>query len=129
MRKALRIEQTPPPSLIADRDRTTRGLLSQQLLRQQNRAYRNTGGVSQNNRRCGFVPAYFDMRTGRSVVSCFADGQPAPVHLLDGLPSEWVEARDAQGNVTKARSGVVAGFLRNGVFFTREAAAQAVKTS
>lgn len=69
------------------------------------------------------------MRTGRSVVSCFADGQPAPVHLLDGLPSEWVEARDAQGNVTKARSGVVAGFLRNGVFFTREAAAQAVKTS
>lgn len=126
--QALGIEQTPQPSPNSDRDRTTRGILSQRLLRRQNRVYRGTGGVSQHNRRSGFVPAYYDVRSGRAVVSCFADGKPAPVHVLDGLPAEWVETRDAKGRVTKARTGVVAGFLRDGIFFTREAAAQAVKT-
>lgn len=126
---ALWIEQVPQTSSGSDRDRVTRGVLSQQLLRRQNRTYRGTGGVSKNNRHSGFIPAYFDQLTGLAVASSFADGTLAPVHVLDGLPSDWIEKRDVKGRVTKARPGVVAGFLREGEFFTREAAAQAVKES
>ena len=126
--QALGIEQTSPSSPTSERDPITRGILSQQLLRMQNRVFRGTGGVSRNNRQSGFVPAYYDVSSARAVVSRFADGNPAPVHVLDGLPADWVETRDAKGRVTKARTGVFAGFLRDGVFFTREAAAEAVKT-
>jgi hypothetical protein len=109
-----------------ERLRKTAGILSAQLLRNQNSLFDGTTGVSRNNRASGFVPGYLDRHSGLSVVSRFADGRPAPVHLLEGLPEDWVAARDGCGRVTKVRAGVVAGFLRNGRFYTREEAAQAV---
>jgi len=109
-----------------DRDRKAAGILSAQLLNNQNCLFGGSGGVSRNNRGAGFVPGYLDLHSGLSVVSCFADGRPAPVHVLDGLPDDWVAHRDACGRVTKARAGVVAGFLRNGRFYTREEAAYAL---
>jgi hypothetical protein len=105
--------------------RKTAGILSSQLLKNQNDLYNGTLGVSRNNRDAGFVPGYFDRHSGRTAMSRFADGRPAPVHVLDGLPDEWIAERDACGRVTKARAGVVAGFLRNGRFYTREEAARA----
>jgi len=109
-----------------ERLRKTAGILSSQLLKNQNNLFESTRGVSHNNRSAGFVPGYLDRHSGRSVISRFADGRPAPVHVLDGMPQEWVAERDAYGHVTKARAGVVAGFLRNGQFYTREEAAKAV---
>ena len=57
------------------------------------------------------------------MVSRFANGAPAPVHVLDGLPDAWVSHRDAQGRVVRARCSVIAGFLLGEQFYTREQAA------
>ncbi len=95
-------------------------------LRQQNRCFANTGGVSANNRQHGFVPAFKDTHTGRVELSRFRDGAPAPIHLLDGLPEDWVIDRGDDGEVLAISDSVVSGFVRDGVFFTREQAAHKV---
>lgn len=102
------------------------GPTAPERLRLENRTYAGSGGVSRHNRHRGFLPAFFDSETGRSVLSRFADGRVAPVHLLDGLPDEWVETRDRQGRVRSVRPGVIAGFVLDGRFYTREQAARAV---
>lgn len=94
-------------------------------LLQENAVYGATGGVSENNRRHGFRPAYRDSATGRIAISRFADGRIAPVHVLDGLPEDWVVARDAEGHVCKVLETIHAGFVRSGRFFSREAAVRA----
>ena len=96
------------------------------ILRQENLAFVGTGGVSQENRSGGFRPAFYDRASGRAVLARFADGRPAPMHLLDGLPREWVVARDAGGRVSAVKDTVIAGFLRDGRFYTREQAAAAL---
>jgi hypothetical protein len=70
------------------------------------------------------VPGYLDTESGVAVISRFADGRPAPVHVLDGLPEDWVSCRYASGEVAAARAGVIAGFIRGGRFYTREEAAR-----
>ena len=89
-------------------------LMSIQRLRCENRRYRGTRGISQNNRGAGFLPAFCDMETGRTELSRLAGGRPAPIHLLCGLPDEWVATRDAGGTVLALKASVVAGFLRGG---------------
>lgn len=100
-------------------------LLSYTALHQENRRFAGSGGVSRENRAQGFVPAFYDTRSHRTVISRFANGDTAPIHLLEGLPEEWVVARDASGRVTAVKDSVIAGFLRQGRFYTREQAAQA----
>ena len=96
-------------------------------LAEENRRCAGSGGLSQNNQAAGFLPAYRDARTNRVVPSCFADGRLAPVHVLEGLPSEWVTSRDAEGRVTGVVDSVEAGFLRDGRFYSREQAAAALR--
>jgi hypothetical protein len=92
--------------------------------------YRCTGGVSQNNRSLGFEPAFIDRETETVHLSRFPDGRPAPCHLLNGLPAELVLARNEQGRVTRVKSSVVSGFVRDERFYTRdEAAAMLVSAS
>jgi hypothetical protein len=125
----------PTPQLLttadstreSERERRTKGILSQQLLQRQNRTFAGSGGVSQNNSAAGFVPGYFNTRSGVAVRSCFSDGAPAPIHLLDGLPDSWILTRGNQGKVLEARPEVIAGFIRDGIFYTREEAALATK--
>jgi hypothetical protein len=57
-------------------------------------------------------------------VSRFANGTPAPIHILDGAPEEWVVARDPSGRVIAVKASVIAGFLHQGRFYTRAQAAQ-----
>jgi hypothetical protein len=102
------------------------GSLCRCVLDGQNIAYGGTGGVSQNNRGAGFVPAYQNTATGETVLSRFADGRPAPVHILDGLPPDWVAGRDATGHVCRAHEAIVAGFWRDGAFYSRAEAARLV---
>ena len=83
-----------------------------------------TGGVSAGNRCLGFRPAFKDTSSGKVYLSCFADGRPAPVHVLDGLPERLMRAQNASNNVMKHM--VIAGFVLDDTFYTREEAAQAV---
>jgi hypothetical protein len=92
----------------------------------ENERYRGAGGRSEENRPCGFRPAFLDTRTQRVYESRFADGMPAPVHLLDGLPAELVLTRSAARRVTAVLPTVIAGFIRAGRFYTREEACRAV---
>ena len=97
--------------------------LSYQALRQQNSRFRNTGGVSKENRDRGFKPAFHDRQSQRTELARFRDGRPAPCHLLEGLPVDWVEKRTTSGTVLAVRSSIVAGFVRDGQFYTRQEAA------
>ncbi len=90
----------------------------------QNSAYQGTGGVSENNRASGFLPAYQHLDSGETALSRFSDGRPAPIHLLDGLPQAWVADRDASGRAQCLIAGITVGFVREGRFYTREEAAR-----
>ncbi|MEQ8483877.1 MAG: AMP-binding protein [Pseudomonadales bacterium] len=95
-------------------------------LHRDNLAFAGTGGVSAGNRCARFHPAFRDAATGQVERARFADGSAAPMHVLDGLPDAWVAERDVHGNPCTLRPGIVAGFVRDGVFYTREQAAAAV---
>ncbi|HKJ94251.1 MAG TPA: hypothetical protein VKA32_01325 [Gammaproteobacteria bacterium] len=86
-------------------------------------AYRHTGGVSDNNRHRGFVPAFLDTATGIIHLSRNPDGTPAVCHCMDGLPDELVCTRNTAGHAETIKETVIAGFERDGCFFTREQAA------
>jgi hypothetical protein len=107
-------------------DRSRVGSYSNAGLILENKQFGTTGGVSENNREEGFLPAFQDMATGRVYRSCFASGKPAPIHVLDGLPGELVVARDARDCAIAFKPTLVAGFLRGNRFYTREQAAQFV---
>jgi hypothetical protein len=93
-------------------------VLNNAVLERENQVFRGTGGRSEENRGLGFLPAFMDAITQVIYRSCFADGRPAPFHLLDGLPDEVV----ISGRVAAIRGSVVAGFVRDGRFYTREEA-------
>jgi len=101
--------------------------LTSKLLQQQNRLFKGSGGVSRNNRAAGFRPGFIDTDSGEVYLSRFADGRPAPMHVLDGLPEELVTARDESGCVQTVKATVTAGFVRNERFFTRSEAAAATE--
>jgi len=97
-----------------------RRTLSPGGLRAQNRAHRGAGGTSAESRGAGYVPGFLDTETGATYRSRDAAGRAAAVHLLDGLPEWLVVRRSAAGRVAEVKHSVVAGFLRDGRFFTRE---------
>ncbi|WP_332671585.1 hypothetical protein [Aromatoleum sp.] len=103
-------------------------LLTETELRRENRIFEGTGGRSEENRGSGFEPAFLDNETHRIYRSRFADGRPAPCHLLDGLPDEVVVARDGRGRVAATKGSLVSGFLRCGEFYTRDEAVAALAT-
>lgn len=72
----------------------------------------------------GFLPAFKDLHTHETHLSVNEDGSLALIHLLDGLPNHWVVERDEQGRITALKDGIVAGFMRQGRFFTRSQLAQ-----
>ena len=100
--------------------------MSRRVLHRENGRFRGTGGVSGENRALGFRPAFLDTRTQTVYLSRFANGEPAPLHLLDGLPEELVLSRDASGRALAARATLVSGFVLDGCFYDREAAARKV---
>ena len=75
----------------------------------------------------GFRPAFWDYATCSLLPSRDADGLPADVHVLDGLPEEVVVVRTDCGRVIAVKSTLVAGFERNGYFFTQAAACRAAR--
>ena len=102
-------------------------LMTRGTLKVQNQIYAGTGGVSPENRTQGFLPGFLDKETGSVYLSRKADGSPAPIHLIDGLPENLISARSPAGQVAAVKKTVVAGFIRDGLFFTREQVAYALK--
>jgi hypothetical protein len=102
------------------------GVMTESRLKLENVRYVGTGGVSRENRRYGFRPAFMDLQTKAVYLARFADGRPAPLHLLDGLPDELVLSRDAAGRVAEVRASVISGFEQEGRFYTRDEAAAAL---
>lgn len=100
-------------------------LFTKTTLRRQRAAFAGTAGDSRENSSLGFQPAFRDRETGRVELSRFDSGDPAPVHLFDGLPESWVAQRDAALRVLAVKASIVAGFVRDGRFYTRFEAAEA----
>ncbi len=94
-------------------------------LREENETYAGTGGVSENNCARRFLPAFRDELSGRVELARTPDGAQATMHLLCCLPDEWVTERDSEGRIQALKDSVIAGFVRNGAFYTREEAASA----
>ena len=99
-------------------------MYSNERLREENEIYAGTGGGSENNAEAMFVPAFKDQSSGRVEPARMEDGSRAPMHLLCGLPDEWVTERDPEGRITGLKDSVIAGFVRDGKFYTREEAAR-----
>jgi hypothetical protein len=76
-------------------------LLSNSTLRKQNQTFKGTGSISEKNRSQGFIPAFYDSKSHQAHISRFENGTPAPIHILDGLPEEWIVKRDASGIGTR----------------------------
>ena len=98
--------------------------LTPEELKRQRARHKGSGGSSEENRNAGFRPAFMDVDSHLVFQSLTAEGQPAPVHVLDGLPEHLIVERDEDGLVTRIREQVVAGFLRDGQFYTRDEAAR-----
>jgi len=96
------------------------------VLRAENERFAGSGGASQGNRTRGFLPAFYDRHSCQAVLSRFANGTPAPIHVLEGMPEAWVVERDRTGRVIAVKSSVIAGFLYEGRFYTRIEAARIV---
>lgn len=98
--------------------------MNSRTLRLENLAFAGTHGVSENNRDLGFKPAFLDKRTGRVELARHSDGREAGMHLINWLPRSWAETLDKQGRVLSLKPGIIAGFVQDGVFYTREEAAE-----
>ena len=94
-------------------------------LAEENLRFAGSGGVSENNREKGFVPAFLDKDSGRVYRSRFADGRPAPVHMVSGLPPSLFVG-EISGRQDKVKDSVICGFLLEQTFYTRKAAAIAL---
>ena len=77
-------------------------MMSEELLKRENELHAGTGGRSPENRDLGFRPAFLDFETQIIYPSRFADGRPAPIHVLDGLPEDVIVDRSASGRVVAA---------------------------
>lgn len=100
----------------------------QQALQQQSSYYRFNGAVF-SDASFGFLPAFKNIHTQQTHLSTDADGNIAVMHLLDGLPSCWVDEKDDDGRPLTLHSGIVAGFMRNNEFFTLSEIIHAVRDS
>ena len=94
--------------------------MNNKTLRLENLAYGGTAGISKNNAKSGFAPAFLNSKNGRIVISRTKSGSPAPIHLIDWLPKEWAESTREDGSIEKLIPEIVSGFSRNGSFYTRE---------
>ncbi len=94
--------------------------LSRATLVAENRTFAGTGGVSAECRGLGFAPGFLDKRTGAVYRSAFANGLPAPIHVLDGLPADLIAERSACGRACRLIEEVISGFIRDGRFYTRD---------
>jgi hypothetical protein len=94
---------------------------SQKLINE-NKYFQSTGGVSQSNRQYNFVPAFLDFESGAIYISSYKNGEPAPIHLYDGLPKHLFLSTNSASGTIAVKPAVVSGFVLSDRFYTREQA-------
>lgn len=87
----------------------------------------DSAGTRRSISQLGFRPAFLDFATQTIYPSQFADGRPAPVHRLDGLPDQVVVVRAPCGWVIAVKATLIEGFERDGFFYTRSSAERAAR--
>ncbi|MDH5484236.1 MAG: hypothetical protein OEY43_03280 [Gammaproteobacteria bacterium] len=92
--------------------------LSHTQLVEQRGAYEQLGGAVFREASFGFMPAFMDLNTSEVHLSSYDDGMPSVVHILDGLPGYWVAEWGRDGRAVSLKPGVIAGYMRSGVFYT-----------
>lgn len=97
-----------------------------QRLINENNYFQNTGGVSHINRQYNFLPAFLDFESGAIYISSFRNGEPAPIHIYDGLPGHLISSRNAVNKPLTIKKSVVSGFVHDNRFYTREQAMKIV---
>lgn len=97
--------------------------MNTQSLRYENHLFADTKGISRNAAP-KFRPAFLDRSTGVVELARLANGRPATFHLISWLPNEWAQSHNADGSVESIRSSVISGFECDGVFYTRDEAAE-----
>lgn len=90
-------------------------------------AQQNAHQHSCNVRARGFQPAYKDNATGTVYLSVDNEGKPAPIHLLQSLPRELIIQSPDSDKVLAIKDSVIAGFVKDGKFYSRSQAASALK--
>lgn len=71
----------------------------------------------------GFCPAFRNNASGNVYLSRYADGRPAPMHLVDNLPPDLAQERTPEGRISSLKASVISGYVHAGRFYTREEAA------
>lgn len=94
--------------------------MTQERLELETELYEDCGATSPNCRPYGFRPAFYDTQSRTIHMSRFSDGRLAPIHLLDGLPEQFVLARDPAGRIEAVKETIVSGFEMYGRFYTRD---------
>ena len=102
-------------------------LFTEESIEKENQVFSGTAGVSSENHCNGFRPAFCDSETGRVEITRLLNSDPAPMHSIAGLPEGWVVERDADAKPIAIKHTVIAGFIRDGWFYTRSQAAEAVQ--
>lgn len=90
----------------------------------ENLAFGGTAGVSCNNSESGYIPAFLDKKTGQIEISRLKNGRPSPMHIINWLPKKWASSLASDGTVECLKPGIIAGFVCEGIFYTREEAAE-----
>ena len=93
-------------------------LLSQAQVKRQYKNYKQLGSAVFSDAAFGFMPAFQDVLTEETHLATYEDGTPAVLHVLDGLPEGWIAEWGEDGRADSVRTGVIAGFMRGGCFFT-----------
>jgi len=92
--------------------------MSQSQVEQQQGMYDRMGGAVFHDASFGFMPAFLDLKTRETHLSAYKDGEPAVIHILDGLPGHWISEWGTDGRAVALKSSVIAGFMRNCRFYT-----------
>ena len=96
---------------------------NQHAVTAESQPYNGTCGESVVACQHQFIPAFCNSADGRVELARLPNGKPAPMHLISALPQAWAARCDNDGNVLELIDSIVAGFVKNGRFYTREQAA------
>lgn len=77
--------------------------------------------------RLGFTPAYLDASTLEIYPARDATGRHTKLHCLEGLPPDVVWSRSERGEVLVVKPTLLAGYVRQGFYFSRSATLRAVR--
>lgn len=80
--------------------------------------YKQSGPALFSDASFGFMPAFMDVFSEEVHLATYADGIPAVLHVLEGLPAKWIAEWGEDGRPNSVRTGVIAGFMRGGCFYT-----------